>query len=160
MIENLESVSALVLAELHLTDSFAGGGVEDNGRIRWRCSGWSLCEFQYTGDLSSLCEVNFAKLRRNKQCVLAYLLWRIRKIEEVRWDVGSILPAELKARMSRQVKIRTRRHLTLRNWNSLASTTRLSLRTCKQTLWTVGRIPRSLQRSQRSKFEFYRNLVQ
>ncbi|XP_050725772.1 DNA replication complex GINS protein PSF1-like [Eriocheir sinensis] len=37
-----------------------------------------------------------AALERNKRCLLAYLYNRLERIKEIRWDCGSILPAEVR----------------------------------------------------------------
>ncbi|XP_017756263.1 PREDICTED: DNA replication complex GINS protein PSF1-like [Eufriesea mexicana] len=38
-------------------------------------------------------------LTRNKRCVLAYIYNRMRKLRELRWELGSILPAEINSNL-------------------------------------------------------------
>ncbi|XP_031845580.1 DNA replication complex GINS protein PSF1 isoform X2 [Nomia melanderi] len=38
-------------------------------------------------------------LNRNKRCVLAYLYNRMRKLRELRWELGSILPPEISSNL-------------------------------------------------------------
>nr|XP_033336899.1 DNA replication complex GINS protein PSF1-like isoform X1 [Megalopta genalis]XP_033336900.1 DNA replication complex GINS protein PSF1-like isoform X1 [Megalopta genalis]XP_033336901.1 DNA replication complex GINS protein PSF1-like isoform X1 [Megalopta genalis] len=39
-------------------------------------------------------------LTRNKRCVLSYIYNRVRKLRELRWDLGSILPPEINSNLS------------------------------------------------------------
>ncbi|XP_068085385.1 DNA replication complex GINS protein PSF1 isoform X2 [Anabrus simplex] len=41
-------------------------------------------------------QLRHAALERNKRCLLAYLYNRIKKIRQMRWEFGSILPPEIK----------------------------------------------------------------
>lgn len=41
-----------------------------------------------------------AALERNKRCLLAYLYNRLERIRQMRWEFGSILPAEIKINLS------------------------------------------------------------
>ncbi|KAL0267463.1 UNVERIFIED_CONTAM: hypothetical protein PYX00_009722 [Menopon gallinae] len=36
---------------------------------------------------------------RNKRCLIAYLYNRLRRIRQIRWEFGSILPAEVRANL-------------------------------------------------------------
>lgn len=38
-------------------------------------------------------------LTRNKRCILAYIYNRMRKLRELRWEMGSILPAEINSNL-------------------------------------------------------------
>lgn len=38
-------------------------------------------------------------LTRNKRCVLAYIYNRMRKLRELRWELGSILPPEVNSNL-------------------------------------------------------------
>ncbi|XP_011648205.1 DNA replication complex GINS protein PSF1-like isoform X1 [Pogonomyrmex barbatus] len=52
---------------------------------------------QNEGNTTLLPSVHFrhTALLRNKRCVLAYLYHRIRRLRQMRWELGSILPAEI-----------------------------------------------------------------
>jgi len=39
-------------------------------------------------------------LKRNKECVLAYLMERLRRIQRVRWEIGSNIPPEVSQNMN------------------------------------------------------------
>lgn len=45
-------------------------------------------------------EFRHAALERNKRCLLAYLHNRLQRVRRMRWEFGSILPAEVKVNMS------------------------------------------------------------
>ncbi|XP_063241956.1 DNA replication complex GINS protein PSF1-like isoform X1 [Bacillus rossius redtenbacheri] len=51
------------------------------------------------GDASYMSGVHLrhAALERNKRCLLAYLYNRLRRIRQMRWEFGSILPPDIKA---------------------------------------------------------------
>ncbi|XP_014219234.1 DNA replication complex GINS protein PSF1 [Copidosoma floridanum] len=38
-------------------------------------------------------------INRNKRCLLAYLYHRVRRLRQVRWELGSILPTEISANL-------------------------------------------------------------
>lgn len=38
-------------------------------------------------------------LTRNKRCILAYIYNRMRKLRELRWELGSILPPEINSNL-------------------------------------------------------------
>ncbi|KAK2147299.1 hypothetical protein LSH36_561g03098 [Paralvinella palmiformis] len=43
-----------------------------------------------------------AALERNKRCVLAYVYNRLQKIAQMRWEFGSVLPADIKYNLAEQ----------------------------------------------------------
>ncbi|XKL66590.1 hypothetical protein PGB90_010010 [Kerria lacca] len=45
-------------------------------------------------------KIRHRALKRNKRCLLAYLWNRLERIKEMRWQIGSILPAEMKCNFS------------------------------------------------------------
>lgn len=45
-------------------------------------------------------KVRHKGIRRNKRCLLAYLWNRLERIREMRWQIGSILPPEIKMNLS------------------------------------------------------------
>lgn len=45
-------------------------------------------------------QVRHAALERNKRCVLAYLYDRMNKIKTMRWEFGSVLPADVRELIS------------------------------------------------------------
>eukprot|EP00128_Syssomonas_multiformis_P009780 Colp12_sorted_trinity150504_noHs@26869 len=53
---------------------------------------------------SAVCSivVHHAAIQRNKQCVLAYLNERMNRIKRLRWEVGSVIPAEMVEDLSPQ----------------------------------------------------------
>jgi GINS complex subunit 1 len=44
--------------------------------------------------------VNHGGLEHNKRCLLAYLRFRMQKIEDLRWEAGRMIPANLKPNLS------------------------------------------------------------
>jgi len=44
--------------------------------------------------------VQYAAINRNKRCMLAYIMERVNRLQALRWDVGAVLPAELKENLS------------------------------------------------------------
>lgn len=56
---------------------------------------------QNEGNTVLLPSVHFrhTALLRNKRCVLAYLYHRIRRLRQIRWELGSILPTEITANL-------------------------------------------------------------
>ncbi|XP_029660035.1 DNA replication complex GINS protein PSF1-like isoform X2 [Formica exsecta] len=56
---------------------------------------------QNEGNNELLPSVHFrhTALLRNKRCVLAYLYHRIRRLRQMRWELGSILPTEITANL-------------------------------------------------------------
>uniref|UniRef100_H2ZEV3 DNA replication complex GINS protein PSF1 n=1 Tax=Ciona savignyi TaxID=51511 RepID=H2ZEV3_CIOSA len=57
---------------------------------------------QNESDQTSLTAVQIRhdSLQRNKRCLLAYLYNRLQKIRELRWEFGSVLPANVRSNMS------------------------------------------------------------
>ncbi|CAI9730731.1 Hypothetical predicted protein [Octopus vulgaris] len=49
--------------------------------------------------LFSSVQVRHAALERNKRCLLTYLYKRLRNIQQMRWEFGSVLPAEIRYNM-------------------------------------------------------------
>ncbi|XP_002731436.1 DNA replication complex GINS protein PSF1-like [Saccoglossus kowalevskii] len=47
-------------------------------------------------------QLRHASLERDKRCLLAYLYNRLQKIRNMRWEFGSVLPADIKTNMSEQ----------------------------------------------------------
>ncbi|XP_052767582.1 DNA replication complex GINS protein PSF1-like [Mya arenaria] len=47
-------------------------------------------------------QLRHAALERNKRCILAYLYNRIKRIRDMRWEFGSVLPQEIKYNLSEQ----------------------------------------------------------
>ncbi|ESN93628.1 hypothetical protein HELRODRAFT_88492 [Helobdella robusta] len=45
-------------------------------------------------------QMRHAALERNKRCLLAYLYNRISILRQMRWDIGSVLPLEIKSNLS------------------------------------------------------------
>ncbi|XP_029175869.1 DNA replication complex GINS protein PSF1-like isoform X3 [Nylanderia fulva] len=56
---------------------------------------------QNEGNNELLPSVHFrhTALLRNKRCILAYLFHRIRRLRQMRWELGSILPTEITANL-------------------------------------------------------------
>ncbi|KAK3092277.1 hypothetical protein FSP39_000637 [Pinctada imbricata] len=54
------------------------------------------------GGLFSGVQLRHAALERNKRCLLAYLYNRLEQIKKMRWEFGSVLPAEVKFNMCEQ----------------------------------------------------------
>ena len=54
-----------------------------------------------TGLFSGI-QLRHAALERNKRCVLAYLHNRLAQIRQMRWEFGSVLPAEIKYNLCEQ----------------------------------------------------------
>mmetsp|Transcript_31882 Transcript_31882/g.95980 ORF Transcript_31882/g.95980 Transcript_31882/m.95980 type:complete len:192 (-) Transcript_31882:85-660(-) len=46
--------------------------------------------------------IQYEAILRNKRCVLAYLMERVKRLQMLRWDVGAVLPHELKESLSLQ----------------------------------------------------------
>eukprot|EP00041_Stephanoeca_diplocostata_P026370 m.709869 g.709869 ORF g.709869 m.709869 type:complete len:192 (-) comp22948_c0_seq2:2795-3370(-) len=46
--------------------------------------------------------VQYTAILRNKRCMLAYLNERVNRLQNLRWDVGAVLPPELKENLSMQ----------------------------------------------------------
>jgi hypothetical protein len=46
--------------------------------------------------------IQYEAILRNKRCVLAYLMERVKRLQLLRWDVGAVLPPELKESLSLQ----------------------------------------------------------
>eukprot|EP00035_Acanthoeca_spectabilis_P013465 m.251073 g.251073 ORF g.251073 m.251073 type:complete len:192 (+) comp15894_c1_seq1:1311-1886(+) len=46
--------------------------------------------------------IQYEGILRNKRCVLAYLMERVKRLQLLRWDVGAVLPPELKESLSLQ----------------------------------------------------------
>ena len=46
--------------------------------------------------LKPFLHVHFNAMLRNKRCTLAYLQYRMNKIEQLRWEIGTIIPPEQK----------------------------------------------------------------
>lgn len=46
--------------------------------------------------------IQYEAILRNKRCVLAYLMERVRRLQMLRWDVGAVLPPELRESLSVQ----------------------------------------------------------
>lgn len=53
-------------------------------------------------DVSCSLLIHFQGVLRNKRCVLAYLVNRIAKIEQMWWDTGPVVPAEARELLSRK----------------------------------------------------------
>eukprot|EP00795_Rhopilema_esculentum_P002753 gene2754-973_t len=47
-------------------------------------------------------QLRHASLERNKRCILAYIYHRMMKIRNFRWDVGSVLPNNIKLNLCEQ----------------------------------------------------------
>jgi GINS complex subunit 1 len=47
----------------------------------------------------------FESIQRNKRCMLAYIMARVKRLQTLRWDVGAVLPPELKANLSSQENV-------------------------------------------------------
>eukprot|EP00112_Aurelia_sp_Birch-Aquarium-sp1_P023896 Seg731.12 transcript_id=Seg731.12/GoldUCD/mRNA.D3Y31 product="DNA replication complex GINS protein PSF1" protein_id=Seg731.12/GoldUCD/D3Y31 len=47
-------------------------------------------------------QLRHASLERNKRCILAYLYSRMMKIRSFRWDIGSVVPPEIKLNLCEQ----------------------------------------------------------
>ena len=49
-------------------------------------------------DLSHTCSpcINYFSLLRNKRCILAYLQYRLEKLQKLRWETGSVIPDHIK----------------------------------------------------------------
>lgn len=56
--------------------------------------------------------IQYEGILRNKRCVLAYLMERVKRLQLLRWDVGAVLPPELKESLSLQ-EVGLSRHLAL-----------------------------------------------
>lgn len=54
-----------------------------------------------SGDKSLWPVLNYrhAALQRNKRCLLAYLYERLRRIRNLRWDYGPVIPPDIKANL-------------------------------------------------------------
>lgn len=45
-------------------------------------------------------QVHYISITRNKRCLLAYIVNRLRVLQETRWDIGAILPEEVAGKLS------------------------------------------------------------
>lgn len=65
--------------------------------------------FQVKGSMM----IQYEAILRNKRCVLAYLMERVRRLQMLRWDVGAVLPPELRESLSVQEVNYLPSHLSL-----------------------------------------------
>lgn len=54
------------------------------------------------GGRISAVQLRHASLERNKRCLLAYVYNRMERIREIRWDLGSVLPDEVRNNLNEQ----------------------------------------------------------
>lgn len=62
-------------------------------------------------------QLRHASLERNKRCILAYIYNRMMKIKNFRWDIGSVIPPEIKLNLCEQeIQWFTRYNKSLANY--------------------------------------------
>jgi len=79
----LYKINIIIYFDLHAKNKCCSNAIQNDGNNELLPS----LHFRHTA------------LLRNKRCVLAYLYHRIKRLRQLRWELGSILPTEITANL-------------------------------------------------------------